>query len=426
MSTRKVRNLIVGGGVSGLCAALFLGEDTLVLEREREPGGYCRSIRRDGFVWDWAGHFFHFRTDWGRDLFLSLFDEAEVLEAGKNCRVLYRGRLIGYPFQTHLQELDKEELIDCLYDLFHRPESAAADSFLAMLYGAYGRSITDKFLRPYNEKLYACDLRTLSPAAMGRFFPAADPLSIIGSLKRETDGSYNRRFFYPKGGAGLLVERLSQRLPPETLLTGRSLVSLDPIKKEAVDSEGEGYCYERLINTAPLPRFLCLLGEKGKRMAAGLSANKVLVLNLGFEGPPSVRGLHWLYVPGPEAGYYRVGFYDSLQGGGRASMYVEIACPADAKIEKDAVLREALSALRGQGLIQPDNRLLASCALVMDPAYVHIKPDTEEQVRRIKAVLAEADLYSIGRYGGWRYCSTEDCMREAAALAESFLGRDGA
>ncbi len=426
MSTRRVQNLIIGGGVSGLCAALFLGGDTLILEREGEPGGYCRSVRRDGFVWDYAGHFFHFRTDRGRDFFLSLFDEGEVLEAEKSCRVLYRGRLIGYPFQTHLQELDKAELIDCLYELFHRPASAARDSFLAMLYGGYGRAITDKFLRPYNEKLYACDLRGLSPAAMGRFFPAAEPMAIIDSLKRETDGSYNRRFFYPKGGAGELAERLCRRLPPDSLLTGRSLVSLDPAAKTAVDSEGMRYRYDRLINTAPLPRFLSLLGPEGARLAAGLSANKVLALNLGFEGPGPLPGLHWLYVPEPEARYYRVGFYDSLQGGGRASLYAEIAYPAGAEIDAEAALDETLFALRRQGLIQPDNRLLASCALIMDPAYVHIGPDTEQELRRVKAALASLDLYSIGRYGSWRYCSTEDCILEAAVLAEELKRRDGA
>ena len=40
--------------------------------------------------------------------------------------------------------------------------------------GKFGKSITEMFLKPYNEKLYACDLTKLDKDAMGRFFPYAD------------------------------------------------------------------------------------------------------------------------------------------------------------------------------------------------------------------------------------------------------------
>ncbi|WP_197739568.1 NAD(P)-binding protein [Vibrio taketomensis] len=55
----KVKYLIVGGGVSGLAFANFVeSEDYLIIEKEAELGGYCRTIYQDGFVWDFAGHFF--------------------------------------------------------------------------------------------------------------------------------------------------------------------------------------------------------------------------------------------------------------------------------------------------------------------------------------------------------------------------------
>lgn len=38
-----------------------------------------------------------------------------------------------------------------------------------MLYCKFGRSIAEKFLIPYNKKLYACDLDKLDKDAMGRF-----------------------------------------------------------------------------------------------------------------------------------------------------------------------------------------------------------------------------------------------------------------
>ena len=58
----RVETLIIGAGVTGLAAAgRLVGSDYLVLEADDRIGGYCKTTIRDGFVWDHAGHFFHFR-----------------------------------------------------------------------------------------------------------------------------------------------------------------------------------------------------------------------------------------------------------------------------------------------------------------------------------------------------------------------------
>ena len=58
--------LVIGAGISGLGFANWWREHDpnakiLVCEAEAEPGGYCKTITRDGFVWDYSGHFFHFK-----------------------------------------------------------------------------------------------------------------------------------------------------------------------------------------------------------------------------------------------------------------------------------------------------------------------------------------------------------------------------
>ena len=42
-----------------------------------------------------------------------------------------------------------------------------------------------------------------------------------------------------------------------------------------------------------------------------------------------------------------------------------------------------------------------------------------EGIRALKDELASMGAYTIGRYGGWTYCSMEDCMLEAEGLAET-------
>lgn len=411
MSSEQVKNLIIGGGLSGLCAALSLGGEAVILEKEDEPGGCCRSFRKNGFVWDCAGHFFHFRSEDCRRFFLSLFRPDELVMRKKNCAILYHGSLVGYPFQSHIHELSKEELIDCLYGLFNRPETNVPGSFLELLRAGYGEAISEKFLRPYNEKLYACPLDTLDAAAMGRFFPRVGLREIINGMKRPRDDSYNSSFFYPKNGTGALIDKLCEQLPAGCLRCGRSLRALDPDSHTALDSSGQSYRYERLISTVPLDRFLPLLSLDTQ----GLSRNRVLVLNLGFarKGP---LPQHWLYIPGDEARFYRLGYYDNVSGADRASVYAEIAFPAEAEVDAGAELDAALTAMRELGLIQPDNTLLAYHTLLLDPGYVHLRPQTEAFVRSQTEALAREGIHCIGRYGAWRYSSMEDDMREAFAL----------
>jgi protoporphyrinogen oxidase len=52
----KEETIILGGGLSGLSVAHYLGGKCLVLEAEESPGGLCRSFHKAGFTYDIGGH----------------------------------------------------------------------------------------------------------------------------------------------------------------------------------------------------------------------------------------------------------------------------------------------------------------------------------------------------------------------------------
>jgi phytoene dehydrogenase-like protein len=54
--------VILGAGLTGLSCAYHLRKDYAIYERENEPGGLCRSNKKDGFVFDCTGHLLHFKT----------------------------------------------------------------------------------------------------------------------------------------------------------------------------------------------------------------------------------------------------------------------------------------------------------------------------------------------------------------------------
>ena len=60
---KQINTIIIGGGITGLSLASYLdNKDYLILERDEKVGGYCKTTIRNGFVWDYSGHFFHFRN----------------------------------------------------------------------------------------------------------------------------------------------------------------------------------------------------------------------------------------------------------------------------------------------------------------------------------------------------------------------------
>ena len=415
---QESRFLIIGAGVTGLSFAGQLKEPSyLICEAADEIGGYCRTVVRDGFVWDYSGHFFHFRRpDIEREL-VSRIGEGRVRRVVKDSRIHYAGRLIDYPFQRNIHQLPEREFLDCLADLFRRP-TGPATNFHEMLMAKFGRGITDKFLAPYNEKVYATELSRLDVDAMGRFFPYADPEDIVRGLAAQADASYNASFTYPEGGAVEYISALAQSVDSNRILLGEPVLEIDLRTKTARTSK-RSIRFEYLLSSAPFPRLLAACRVPFD--AAAYTHNKVLVFNLGFDakGP---SGVHWIYYPERSVSFYRVGFYDNIFDTPRMSLYVELGYPSDAVLDAasiEAAKQRVLSDLRAVGVLD-GQRLVAEHSVLLDPAYVHITQASVADVARQRQLLAARGVYSAGRYGSWTYCSIEDNIIEARELAARF------
>ena len=290
-----------------------------------------------------------------------------------------------------------------------------------MLYGKFGKSIVEKFLKPYNEKLYATDLKNLDVDAMGRFFPYADKEAIIKNMKNSTVNSYNSSFLYPKKGAGSFIQILYDALDKNKVLLNTSVIKIDLNEKVATLSNGEEVKYEYLINTMPLNNFLKLIGGYDSLLAE-MSYNKVLVFNLGFDKPsPLCKEEHWIYIPDKNCNYYRAGFYNNILGTDKLSMYIEIGYPKDAVITEEMIKEQldlTIMNLKKEGIISEDMNLVDYVSIIMDPAYVHINTDTNKKIEKLKEDFSNMNIYTIGRYGAWIYNSMEDSMITAKELAE--------
>jgi protoporphyrinogen oxidase len=424
-ATATVGTLIIGAGATGLATAAALSErgdpDYLVLEADREIGGWCKTVKKDGFVWDYSGHFFHFKRpaieQWLRDR----MPGQRIRVVDKKSFIAFGGGHVDFPFQKNIHQLPQADFIECLHDLYFARSSdvkrqpAPEGNFLEMLQARFGKGICDRFLVPYNEKLYACDLATLDREAMGRFFPHADLTDIVRNMKQADNASYNATFTYPEGGAIEYIKALASAVRPDGIALDERLVAVDLTRKVARTPSRE-IRFERLVSSAPFDRFasICALDHDPSTW----DYNKVLIFNLGFDSKGE-KGVNWTYYPSKDTVFYRVGWYDNIFDTDRMSLYVEIGFPKDAVLDVPAMRERVLRDLEREGVVT-GQRLVAEHSVVLDPAYVHITGRSLAEQKRLAARLAEHQVWSIGRYGGWTYCSIEDNIVEARALVASW------
>ena len=421
----RTRTLIIGAGVSGLATADWLTDDDyLVVEADDAIGGYCKTVEQDGFVWDYSGHFFHFKHPEIERYLVERMGDQPIRTVTKDSRIWFDGQLVDFPFQKNIHQLPQDDFIDCLVDLYFKDEAFGADhgadekpsNFQEMLYAKFGRGIAERFLIPYNEKLYATDLSRLDVDAMGRFFPYADVPQIIRNFRRADNTSYNSTFTYPEGGAIQYVQALAQGVRADRIALGERVTGLDLKRKVATTTQRE-IAFDYVVSSAPFVKLLDMAGLDYDRSI--YSYNKVLVFNLGFDrkGP---QGIHWMYFPSRDVSFYRVGFYDNIFDTDRMSIYVELGYPADATLDEATIAQtrqRVLDDLATVGLVD-GHQLMSEHSVILDPAYVHITQRSIADVDAKRRILQARGVYSIGRYGGWTYCAIEDNIVEARALAD--------
>lgn len=411
---KNVKYLVIGAGISGLSFAHFKRDnDYIVVEKESEIGGLCRSFFDKGFVWDVAGHFFHFHSDETRQYFMHLIQAKKLHEVVKCAKVRYQARTVDAPFQYNIHQLPVDEFLECLTSLYYAHVDGNAETFEDYVKSKYGAGIASKFLIPYNEKLYACSMNELDKDSMGQFLPKLDFGKLMEYYQGNQEKTYNDVFLYPAGGCVEFVEALYSDLDSTRIHLNETVQKIITEEKRLYTNK-ECYHYEYLINTTPLNVFSHLVGDDSLN---SLSFNKILVLNLGFDKASTDTSVSWMYFPGAEV-FYRVGFYNNITHTDALSLYVEISFRKDETVDVNTSLSQTMLELKRAGIIN-DHKLVAYNSYIINPGYAHITKDGKKAVEKFIGTMSDNSVYCIGRYARWEYSAMDDSIEQAKSLSET-------
>jgi protoporphyrinogen oxidase len=264
----------------------------------------------------------------------------------------------------------------------------------------------------------ACSLDDLSLDTVKRFFPKPDEEMIeIGYIKEGSnlDTGYNNSFWYPKKqGIGLLAKGMARGL--NALQTNCQIERIDLASRCAYTSLGR-INYEKLLTSLPLKAFCKIASDLSLgAVANSLRHTRAFCLNLLIQGsiPEAFADCHWIYVPGKDIPFYRLGIYSNISKHmnpkGTTALYVEVAFEGDAILPAiSELLNDIFPSLERLGWISTKNCLIASANWI-DYAYVKFNHSRQKIVREILDILHNYQVYPIGRYGLWDYISMEDTI----------------
>ena len=417
----KINTLILGGGISGIAFSHFYPKnDYLIIEKTDRLGGLCKSFKVGDSIFDYSGHFLHFKNPEIKKYIEKLIAKhatGEFKTYERKAGIVMTNedgditRIVDYPFQANIHQLDKETFIECLADLWESTSITDADNFEELAKRAFGNKITDIFFKPYNEKLYCTGLKNISADGMKRFIPRVGFDDVIENFKTKKEFGYNSTFLYsPTSGIQGLIDAFIKEKQVNVSFN-ETVIQID-LQNKIVTTDKRTITYETLVNTLPLNLFTKLTNQDDLT----LRSVDVDVYNITYEGDVShIENKCWVYVPDKQIPFYRVGYYNHMSGKKDTSIYVEVSTVTG----KDTMLTllDIDYALKKHGFILDNAKIKDSQRLLMSPAYSIIEKDTVEKVSKYRTQLQMHDVYLTGRYSTWDYNSIEDNISDARDLA---------
>lgn len=428
--------IIIGAGLSGLSCAYHLEQsgfyDYEIFEKESRVGGLCRSVEEQGFTFDYTGHVLHLKDPYVASLIQKISAKDQYISLNRRSYIYSYGNYTDYPFQTNLYGLPSSVISDCIHRFVHRKKGLRSPrNFHEWVLKHFGSGIGKHFLFPYNKKLWCTAARDMLHTWTGRFVPQTSLRQILdGALSSspKTIG-YNAQFLYPKsGGIKYLPEQLSQSLT-NSIQTNYSVHSIDIQTKTIAFENGETRNYDILVNTMPLNSLLGIIRERSNsslsRAQQKMTCTALVNFNLGLT-KKDISDKHWIYFPEKKFSFYRIGFWHNFTPASTpencSALYGEFSYLPGTKTTKQLQAMTKKAIVQTQELFNFGTRdICLTKILHLNHAYVVYDQWREKNLPIILNDLERESLYSIGRFGAWKYSSMQDAILDGKQVAHAIL-----
>lgn len=409
---------VIGAGISGLTTANLVRKkaDVVVYEKNSIPGGLIKCQRINGSLFHTCGgHVFNSKIPEVLDWFWSLFNQSQDFVKAERNSVVYmsEGEKIPYPIENHMYLFDEEiqrNFIDDLITISEKQKNVKPQNFEEFLKGRFGPTLYGMYFKPYNEKVWKRDLRSVPLSWLEGKLPMPTVQEMIyNNINHVKEKSFvHSSFWYEKkDGSQLIADRLAEGLDIRYNTDITTVIRKD--NKWIVEDE----IYDKVVFCGNIKDMVQMID------GVDIEDYKQPIANLEYHGTTAVfceidkNPYSWIYMPGKEHESHRIictgNFSEtnndkSLQEG-RISATIEFTD----EINKEDILKNLKR-------------------IPFNPKYIDHKynkytypiqnANTRTIIKDLKSVLALYDFNFTGRFADWEYYNMDVAMWAAIELCK--------
>ncbi len=413
--------IVLGAGIAGLGAGVALrtaGKDSIILEKDSDPGGLNKNTSLYGCDFDYGPKILLLDDSEYKEEILSFlegnYEQYPVVER----TYLSKYGLLGFPLQRYLVDISEAERKKIINDLERtRKSPKRIKSYRDWLINNFGEYFCNLVLFPYEEKKWQVDLAKMDYKwALGRPVKV-DYNEVVEGSKRRL--SPNKSYYYPKkGNISTLTNAMAKAAVP--IFTNTEVLSIN-IKKKYIDTNKGRYYYKYLISSLPLdsiaqitdglPKSLKIKGnEKLKRLS-------ILVYNLVFDGRHELDGTA-IYYPEKKYIFRRVSVLQNLcpalsrENLTPISVELSVKNTNISKEKSKEYLRKIIADFKEVDGLKDLGKPIAWDMLKVEFAYPLQLNGLRETVDEIHSFYNKYDVYHCGRGGSFDYCNSDVAYKQ--------------
>ena len=225
----KYKYIILGAGPAGLTLANVLKQNNennfLLLEKESECGGLCRSKVIDGAYLDiGGGHFLDADNVEVCDFLFNFMHEDEWNKFDRISNIELDAEYINHPIEANIWQLSQKLQIEYLKSIaiagcnLNKPKP---EKFVEWIYWKLGEKIANDYMIPYNQKMFGEELNDLGTYWLEKLPNVSFDETLLSCLNKKAYGKEpgHTRFYYPKKyGYGEIWNRMGKNIANNLLL----------------------------------------------------------------------------------------------------------------------------------------------------------------------------------------------------------------
>lgn len=312
---QRYKYVILGAGPAGLAFAATLkqaGETSfIVLEKEEEAGGLCRSTDVDGSPFDiGGGHFLDVRRQKVNQFLFSFMPKEEWNLFERDSRIDLNGVMIHHPIEANIWEMELPKQVEYLTSIAKAGCNMGQEKpahFVEWIRWKLGEAIAQNYMLPYNRKMFADELNELGTYWLDKLPDVSFEETLLSCLTKKPYGKQpgHASFYYPKQyGYGEVWLRMAKYLDTNLVLN-TTIEKLDCENRIVETQNGKCYQGEVIVTTIPWTSFSCITGME-ECLLRDIGKLKTSAIETRYVPRNLDTKAQWIYLPDEDEPAHRI------------------------------------------------------------------------------------------------------------------------